>query len=348
MTSRIETLSISTRESLRGAMTAIDRGGCEIALVVDEAGSLLGTLTDGDIRRALLADASLEETASRYMKRTFTCVGPETGRAEILDLMRARYLQQIPIVDATGRLVGLHLLREVIGAAKRENWAVIMAGGRGERLRPITDHIPKPMVRVAGRPILERMVLHLVGFGIQRIFLSINYLGEQIEEHFRDGGRFGCRIDYLREDQPLGTGGALSLLTEAPEHTLLVLNGDLVTQFDVGRLLSQHNSGGFAITVGVHEYVHRVPFGVVETDGERLTGLREKPAATWLANAGIYAIEPRLIPRVPRGTMYPLPALVEDCLDRGESAGWFRIDDDWTDVGQHRELLRATGKGDRP
>ncbi|MFH2007635.1 MAG: sugar phosphate nucleotidyltransferase, partial [bacterium] len=267
MHNRIQSLSINSHESIKGAMVAIDRGACEIAFVVDETGVLQGTITDGDIRRALLGGATFDAPARECMQRNFTSAGPEVGRAEILDLMRARSLQQIPIIDADGKLVGLHMLREVIGATKRTNWAVIMAGGRGERLRPITDTMPKPMVRVAGRPILERIVLHLVGFGIRRIYLSINYLGEQIENHFEDGERFGCRIEYLREDRPLGTGGALALLPETPEQALLVLNGDLVTQFDVGRMLALHEESGSAITVGVHEYVHRVPFGVVETDG---------------------------------------------------------------------------------
>jgi dTDP-glucose pyrophosphorylase len=330
--------------TIRDALTVIDQGAAEIAFVVDESKRVIGTVTDGDIRRGLLRGLTLDSEVTRVVNRDFVSVDPSVGRAEVLDLMRARTLGQVPVVDSSGRLVAMHLLREVIGAVRRPNWAVVMAGGRGERLRPITDHTPKPMVRVAGRPILERIVLHLVGFGIQRIFLAINYLGEQIEDHFGDGKGFGCRIEYLREQQPLGTGGALSLLPERPEHSLLVMNGDLVTQFDVGRLLAHHQESGSAITVGVHEYAHRVPFGVVETKDGFIAGMREKPTATWMANAGIYAIEPRLLERVPPGTEYPLPCLVEDCLDRGEAAGCFSIADDWLDVGRHRQLELANGR----
>ena len=150
------------------------------------------------------------------MRREFVAVSPDVGRTEVLDLMRARTLNQIPIVDETGKVVGLHLLREIVGSMPRPNWAVVMAGGRGERLRPLSDTIPKPMVRVAGRPILERIVLHLVGFGIRRIFLSVNYLANIIEDYFGDGSHHGCTIEYLREDRPLGTGGSLSLLPETP------------------------------------------------------------------------------------------------------------------------------------
>src|SRR3989304_1487910 len=205
----IKEISIKQSATIREAMEAIQRGACWIALVVDNNSKLLGLITDGDIRRALLSGATLNDPLEPYMQRKFTAVPPTTGRSEVLDLMRARSLNQIPIVDQTGKLVGLHLMREIIGAVRRPNWAVIMAGGRGERLRPLTDSIPKPMIKVAGRPILERIVLHLVGYGIRRIFISVNYLSQVIEDHFGDGTRFGCTIEYLRETQPLGTGGSL-------------------------------------------------------------------------------------------------------------------------------------------
>lgn len=342
----VETV-ISESSSLRTAMEVMDRGSLEIVLVADADGTLLGTLTDGDIRRAILSGASLGDAVSGFMQRHFTAVGPSAGRTEVLDLMRARSLQQIPIVDEAGRLAGLHLLREILGASVRPNWAVVMAGGRGERLRPITDALPKPMIKVAGRPILERIVLHLVGFGIRRIFLSVNYMGDVIEGHFRDGADLGCRIEYLKEEKPLGTGGALSLLAEKPDHPFLMLNGDLLTQFNVGNMLAFHAEGGFRATVGVHEYIHTVPYGVVERDGDRVTGIREKPTQTWLANAGIYVFDPGLVERVPKDTYYPLPALVEECLDRGEAVGTFPIKEEWIDVGHPKELRRARGEGDK-
>ena len=288
MSQNFEDTVVSESASLRTAMEVLDRGSLEIVLVVSPDGALLGTLTDGDIRRAILSGASLEDAASGFMHRRFTAVGPSASRTEVLDLMRACTFQQIPIVDEGGQLVGLHLLREILGASIRPNWAVVMAGGRGERLRPITDSLPKPMIKVAGRPILERIVLHLVGFGIRRIFLSVNYMGDMIEGYFKDGAELGCNIEYVKEEKPLGTGGALSLLPEKPDHPVLMLNGDLLTQFNVGNMLAFHADGGFKATVGVHEYVHTVPYGVVEREGDRITGIREKPTQTWLANAGIY------------------------------------------------------------
>lgn len=348
MSRHLEKIVITKSASLRTAMEALDRGAVEIALVVGPDSSLLGTLTDGDIRRAILSGASLESAASKFMQRHFTVVGPSASRAEVLDLMRARTLQQIPIVDDNGRLVGLHLLREIIGAILRPNWAIVMAGGRGERLRPITDSIPKPMIKVAGRPILERIVLHLVGFGVRRIFLSVNFMGNLIEDHFKDGAALGCNIEYLKEEKPLGTGGALSRLPEKPDYPVLVLNGDLLTQFNVGNLLAFHADGGFNATVGVHEYSHTVPYGVVEWEGVRITGLREKPTQTWLANAGIYVLDPGLVERVPKDMYFPLPALIEECLERGETVGAFPIKEDWIDVGHPKELRLARGEGEKP
>ncbi len=347
MPQNFEETVVSETATLRTAMEVLDRGSLEIVLVVSPDGTLLGTLTDGDIRRAILSGVSLESIASKFMRRRFTSVTPSASRAEVLDLMRARTLHQIPLVDEDGKLVGLHLLREILGASLRPNWAVVMAGGRGERLRPITDSLPKPMIKVAGRPILERIVLHLVGFGIRRIFLSVNYMGDMIEGYFKDGAELGCNIEYVKEEKPLGTGGALSLLPEKPDHPVLMLNGDLLTQFNVANILAFHADGGFKATVGVHEYVHTIPYGVVEQEGDRVTGVREKPTQTWIANAGIYVFEPGLVDRVPKDTYFPLPTLVEECLDRGEAVGAFPIKEDWIDVGHPKELKRARGEGDK-
>lgn len=332
-------------QSLLDAFGSLEASALSIVIVEDGAGCVAGTLTDGDIRRALLKGAALENPVDRHIHRAFTSVGPVTSRPEVLDLMQSRRIGQIPILDADGRLVGLHTLHEILGNATKPNWAVVMAGGRGERLRPITESIPKPMVRVAGRPVLERLVLHLVGFGIQEVFLSVNYMSEVIESHFGKGAAFGCRITYLKEEKPLGTGGALSLLPRAPEHPLLVMNGDLLTQFDVSEMLAFHRDGRFKATVGVHEYFHTVPYGVVEHERGRITSIREKPTQSWLANAGIYVFDPGILGRVPKDAYFPLPALVEECLENREPVGAFNIGGDWIDVGHPKELNRARGEG---
>jgi dTDP-glucose pyrophosphorylase len=331
--------------TVRDALAAIDKGARGLALLVDAVGRLLGTISDGDIRRAILAGATLDGPVAGIARRDFVSVPPQADRAYVLDLMRARSIQQIPILDEHGRVVGIHSLRAMIGTVERENWAVIMAGGRGERLRPLTESIPKPMISVAGRPILERLVLHLVGFGIRRVFLAVNYMAEKIEVYFGDGSGHGCEILYLREDRPLGTGGALSLVPEAPRAPLLVLNGDLVTNVDVGAFLAAHEQGRNAITMAVHEHAYRVPFGVVDADREgSVRSLCEKPTERWTVNAGMYVVEPRLLRKIPRGEDYGMPDLMNACLQERERVGLYRIENDWIDVGHRAELQRARGE----
>ena len=346
MTERLARIIIPENASIQTALEAIDEGAVELALAVDTDRRLVGTVTDGDIRRAILRGATLADPITSFISRGFTAVGPEATRAEVLDMMKARVFKQIPVVDASGRVAGVHLMREMLGAVERPNWAVVMAGGRGERLRPLTDTLPKPMIRVAGRPILERIILHLVGSGIRRVFLAVNYKASMIEEHFGDGSAFGCCVEYLREVTPLGTGGPLSLLPEQPREPILVLNGDLVTQFDVDALLHAHSENGHKATVAVHEYLHTVPFGVVETEAGRVVELREKPTQSWQANAGVYVLDPELIPRVPTSAVFPMTSLIEECIERGEHVGTFSLQDDWIDVGRHHELRRARGEGD--
>lgn len=330
--------------SLRNALEVIDKGAEGIGLMVDSDWLLLGTITDGDVRRAILKGCGLDDLVEPHANRQFASVHMSADRAEVIDLMQARQLRHIPIVDDGGRIKGIHLLHEVIGSVQKPNWAVIMAGGKGTRLGELTKSIPKPMLKVAGRPILERLVLHLVGCGIRRIFISTNYLASVIEDHFQDGAKFGCRIEYLREDpdQPLGTGGSLALLPEIPEHPVFVCNGDLVTQIDVSSMLNFHQDGGFLATIGVRTYTHEIPFGCLELDQGRVTSLVEKPTLSQLINAGIYLLSPQMIGRVPK-RFFPITELFDLSLREGDSIGAFEIADDWIDVGQREQLKQARG-----
>lgn len=330
--------------TLLDAMRAIAAGGQAISFVTDADGRVLGTITDGDVRRSILAGSSLSSRClGRTMQRNFVAVGPRAHRAEVLDMMRARGITQVPVLDEQSRLRGLHLLHDLVGGHERPNWALVMAGGKGERLRPLTLKVPKPMIPVAGRPILERLVLHLVGAGIRRVFLSVNYLADVIERHFGDGSRFGCAIEYLHEDRPLGTGGPLALLPK-PTHPVVLLNGDLITQVDVADLLRFHEAGAYAISLGTRSHEVSVPFGVVDVKGARVVDLREKPAERVLINAGVYALSPRAVHMVPEGRLYPITDLVANCLRRRMRVGAYYIEADWQDIGRPEELQRARGE----
>jgi dTDP-glucose pyrophosphorylase len=347
---RLLALLLSDGATIRGAMERIDGGAAEVALALDPDGRLRGVLTDGDVRRALLGGASLDDPVADHLSTTPTTVRAGTDRAAVLDLMRARTIAHVPEVDAEGRLTGLHLLRDVIGSPALPNRAVVMAGGRGTRLGDLTREVPKPMLEVAGRPILERIVLHLVGAGIRSVTLSVGYLADRITDHFGDGSDFGCRITYLHEDadRPLGTGGPLRLLLEddaPPEHPVLVMNGDLLTSFSVSGILGAHVTAEASMTVGCKDYVHDVPFGVVTVDEDgHVTEITEKPRAGWTVNAGTYVVSPETLHRIPPDSTYPITELALDCLGRGERVLAWHLDGSWQDIGRPHELRAARGE----
>ena len=346
LSTSLESLLLDPNATILDALRVIERGGQSIAFVCDDERCIIGSLTDGDVRRALVDGATLDSASlPSIMSKSFTAVGPEVGRAEVLDLMHARGIGQLPVLDEEGRLIGLHTIGQILTGRIRENCAVVLAGGKGTRLHPLTETTPKPMVTVAGRPILERIVLHLMSSGFRRIFISVNHLAHVIEDHFGDGAQFGCSIEYLREQEPLGTGGPLSLLDPVPDLPLLVLNGDLVTQFSIENMLAFHERGRYFATFGLKPYRIEIPFGVADVDGDRLVGLQEKPVERRLINAGVYLLSPHAVRLVPKGCAYPITDLFGRCLEEGRAVGAHVISDDWIDIGRQAELQRARGEG---
>jgi dTDP-glucose pyrophosphorylase len=336
---------LSENNSIRRAMEVIDSQAIGLSVVVSPDGIVVGVITDGDIRRALLSGKSLEDPISPHISRSFISVKPDATRTETLDLMQALQLQQIPIIDSNGKLCGMHTLHNILGTEKRPNWAVIMAGGKGTRLRPITENLPKPMVPVAGRPILERLVLHLVGYGIQRIYISVNYLSHLIERHFSNGAKYGCRIEYLKEEKALGTGGALSLLPEYPSKPIVVLNGDLVIQANISAMLDHHIRSEDYATIGVRPYQHQVAYGCVEIDENgKLIRLQEKPVLEKHINAGVYILSPRAVRDIPLDCFFPITELFVNALINAERCGTYFLENDWIDVGTPANLKNACGE----
>ena len=335
--------------SIRDAMAAIARGAASAAFAVTTDELLVGVVTDGDMRGALLGGALLSDSVKPFIRSHPIVAKAIDSRATVLDMMQAKAIAQIPIVNDAGQLVAVHLLRELLGRIDRPNMALILAGGRGTRLLPTTSSLPKPMVPVAGRPILERLVNHLSGYGISHIVISVGHLGNVIEDHFGDGSQFGCEIIYLREDpeNPLGTGGPLGSLSKLfPELSapVLVINGDLVTQFDVAAMLAHHEQAGAVATVGALPYTREVPYGVLQVnDAGHIQSIVEKPLRQELVSSGIYVLNPSVLRKVPTETFFPMTQVLTDCIDGGDKVSVWAVDEDWIDVGHPQDLAKAQG-----
>lgn len=334
---------IHSGQTIRNAMECINDNWHEVALVEDPGQKIIGVITDGDVRRGLLNGLTMDSSAAEVMTKTFVSAGPDTGRTKVLEMMKARSIRHVPILDDNKRLLGIHFFEELIGTMVKPNMSIIMAGGKGIRLRPLTDNCPKPMIPVAGRPILERVILHLVGYGIRKIYLSINYLGHMIEEHFGDGSSFGCAIKYLREEKPLGTGGSLALLPEIPKHPIIVMNGDQISQVNISRFLCFHEQEKVEATIAIRPYQVEIPFGVIQMKGNRLIELQEKPTANYLINSGIYILNPSVFSLIPKDNEFPITGLFDLMLEREMPVGVHYVEEDWIDVGRYDDLKKAAG-----
>ena len=323
------------------ALRVIDQGAKQIALVVDEQQRLLGTLTDGDIRRGLLRGETLETPVERLMKRQFHFVRNNEDPVAILEMMKRESLHQLPVLDKEGHVVQLLRLEEMLEKIQLPNEVVIMAGGEGKRLRPHTKHCPKPMLLVNGKPMLEVLLEQCISSGFQRFYISVNYLKEQIIDYFQDGGRWGVSINYLVEDEPLGTAGSLRLLPKDIEQPFLVLNGDVLTQLNPIQLLRFHREQDAAATICVREHLVSVPFGVVQTTDMELTGFEEKPNYHLLINAGLYVINPQLLALLRPNQKTDMPDLLDTVQKAGHRVSVCPIHEYWIDVGRAESLKVA-------
>ncbi len=343
LTKNLEKFVLPENATIGDAMQAIELNWREVIMIQNQQEAIIGIITDGDIRRGLLGGLTMTDLASKIMSSDYISVAFKTDRTAVLDLMTALHIRHVPVLDKNHQLLGIHFLEEIIGTPMRPNVAVIMAGGKGTRLRPYTESCPKPMVKVAGRPILERIVLNLVGNGIRHIYLSINYLGHMIEEHFGDGSNFGCHIDYLRETTELSTGGALGLLPVKLQYPILVLNGDQVTRINVQEMLACHTESQADATISVGHYRHEVPYGVVHQEGGKLTSLEEKPSLDILINLGIYVINPDMLELVPKNEFFHITDLYARLLEQKKTVATYFSEEDWIDVGRPDDLKRANG-----
>jgi dTDP-glucose pyrophosphorylase len=322
-------------------MQVIDRGALQIALLVDSQQRLQGTLTDGDIRRGLLHGANLATPAELLINRNFRFARVSDDREAVLEMMRREVLRQIPVLDAQGRVVQLLLLEDLISSPELSNTVVIMAGGKGTRLRPYTEHCPKPMLQVGEQPILEILLQQCIASGFRSFYFSVNYLKDQILEYFGDGSRWGVSINYLIENEPLGTAGSLQLLPDSLVQPFLVLNGDVLTRLNYRQLLNFHIDHQAQATLCVREHEFTVPFGVVQTNGLELDVFEEKPTYRHLVNAGVYVIDPRLLKLLSPHQNIDMPSLLLAAKQAGHRVAVCPIYEYWLDVGQPEALHQA-------
>ena len=330
--------------TLQQTINNLNQVAIKIVMVVNELGELQGTISDGDIRRGLLKGLTLNSPITDVIRRDPLVVPPEIGREMIMQLMVANRIQQIPVVDEHGHVVGLHLWDEIATPPKRSNLMVIMAGGMGTRLRPHTENCPKPLLPVAGKPMLEHIIERAKLEGFSHFVLAIHYLGHMIEDYFGNGERLRVKIDYLREQSPLGTAGALSLLDPRPGSPFVVTNGDVITDIRYGELLDFHmrQSAMATMAVRVHEWQH--PFGVVQTNGVEIVGFEEKPVARSHINAGVYALDPNALDVLSSGVPCDMPTLFERLQARAKRTVAYPMHEPWLDVGKPDDLTRANSE----
>jgi dTDP-glucose pyrophosphorylase len=327
--------------TLRDAIHNLDASALQIILVVAEDDVLLGTLTDGDIRRGLLQGLDMNCAVDALMTREPLVVPEGVPTKVIAQLMQMNRIHQLPVVDQRRRVVGLRVWHELEAPGQRPNSMVIMAGGLGTRLRPHTEECPKPLLPVNGKPMLEHIVERAKAEGFRHFVMAINYLGEMIEQYFGDGERWQVRIEYLREQSPLGTVGAIALLEPRPAVPFVVSNGDVLTDIHYGELLDFHVRHGAAATMAVRQHEWQHPFGVVRTNGIEIVGFEEKPVARTHINAGVYVLEPLALDALEAGEHCDMPILFSRLQERGARTIAYPMHEPWLDVGRQDDLERA-------
>ena len=337
----ISEICLSAAATVRDAVQTIDRNRLGVALIVDEAGRLVGTVTDGDVRRGLLREKTLESPVVEVMSSSPITASADASPEALRQLMKVRGVRHVPIVDSSGRPVRLHEIQEFVYGYEESRVAVVMAGGEGRRLRPITDETPKPMVKVGEAPILEGVVRSIAEAGIPRVYVAVNYKAEVIEEYFGDGERFGVEILYLREEQPLGTAGPLSLIPEVPMGPVLVVNGDIVTTSDFSNLFDYHRRQRNVATVAAVEYRLQVPLGVLKLTDHHVLGIEEKPELRLLCNAGMYVLNPETLAFVPPERMFHMTDLLNELIRQGLPVGAYPVYERWASIERPEDLEKA-------
>jgi dTDP-glucose pyrophosphorylase len=332
---------VSPERPILEVLQIIDRTARQIALVVDGNNHLLGTVTDGDVRRGLLRGVQLSDPVKQVMNPHPRTLAGNTDYTSALRGLRERGIVRVPLVDGDGRVIGLEEIDSPAAGAGQDALVVLMAGGRGSRLYPLTEHVPKPLLPVGGRPLLETTINLIAGQGFRRFLLCLNFKSDMIRNHFGDGKQLGIEIEYVEERSQLGTAGALSLIESRPQTPIIVMNGDIMTTANFNRLVDFHKEHGAAATVCLREYSFQIPYGVVEVENDRLVGFTEKPTHKSFVSAGIYVLESSVLGLLKRGDHCDMPELIQRVGRTMGAPTAYLLREYWLDIGRLDDLSKA-------
>ncbi len=337
---RLSAVIIAPEASISEAMAQLDKAATGVLLICDKVRHLLGLLTDGDFRRAILQRKPLSEPCATIASSHPITSPISVSSSEALRIMKEHDISQLPLVDSEGKVQKLILSKDIVPNRELALSAVVMAGGFGTRLLPLTENIPKPMLPVGGRPLLELTIAQLRRAGIKNVNVTTHYLPETISDYFGTGEMFGVRLNYLQEEHPLGTAGGIKLLKQF-DDTMLVINGDILTGAPFGAMLDYHRAYHADLTIGVRKYEVQVPFGVVECEDVHVKGLEEKPSLSFFINAGTYLIEPAVRDFIPAGQRFDMTELISKLIEAGRIVVSFPIMEYWLDMGRHEDYAKA-------
>ena len=337
----INKIKLSISSTINEALEIIDNGAIRIAVVVDEKDRLLGTVTDGDIRRALLNGKTLSNSIEDIYFKNPTVVSTNESKESIINICTSKKIYHVPVVDDNGKVVRIAILDELLKPKNYPNRVVLMVGGLGTRLRPLTETTPKPMLNVGGKPILQTIVDRFAKYGFTNIVMCVGYKSNIIQDYFEDGSKFGVNIEYILEDKRMGTAGALSLLKEKPQEPFFVMNGDLLTSVNFESMLEFHNQNSSNATMAVREYDLQVPYGVVNIEDGEIKSIEEKPIHKFFVSAGIYMLNPKCIEYIPNDEFYDMPTLFEKLIEDSKKTVSFPLREYWLDIGRIEEYERA-------
>lgn len=333
---------IRPTSTMEDAISILSQEALRIAIIVDADDGILGIVTDGDIRRALVRGCTIKSPVSEFMHKNPMVASSENSRLSIVSMMKEKDLLVVPIVNKQNRVIGVETLKQLLDVKKYDNPVFLMAGGFGKRLSPLTDHTPKPLLKVGPKPILEIILKQFSGYGFYRFFISVHYKADMLKDYFGDGRKWGVDIQYVHEKEPLGTAGSIGLLPATiPDLPVIVMNGDLLTKVNFERLLEFHGEGGVGATMCVREYDFEVPYGIIESDGNKVRRIIEKPVHSFFVNAGIYIISPELVRSINGIKYLDMPSFLNSKLDGGEQINVYPVHEYWVDIGRMDEYQLA-------